>query len=116
LAQEVSFLNKAAIKMTLEQMPQDSHVVIDASYTVYIDHDVLELIKQFKETQAPERGIEVELIGFTKEYDLDNTLRPQLVYSEDSHSGVTMSKSSGEGQRELTADPEKKSTEKAAGQ
>lgn len=74
LAQEVSFLNKAAIKMTLNNLPDNSRVVIDASDTVYIAHDVLDLIKEFKEINAPEKGIQVRLVGFKKEYNLKNDL------------------------------------------
>ncbi len=47
LAQEVSFLNKAAIKQTLAHLPANSNVIIDAGNTVYIDYDVLELIRDF---------------------------------------------------------------------
>lgn len=115
LAQEVSFLNKAAIKMTLEQMPKNSHVIIDASHTVYIDHDVLELLKQFKETQAPERGIQVELIGFTKDYEIDNTLKPQLVYSDVSETEVSASQLPGKNQEETSADTKTEAAEKAVG-
>ena len=43
LAQEVSFLNKAAIKETLASIPENSKVIINASDTVYIAHDVLDL-------------------------------------------------------------------------
>ena len=35
LAQEVSFLNKAAIKLTLNNLPKNSKVIINASDTVY---------------------------------------------------------------------------------
>lgn len=83
LAQEVSFLNKAAIKQTLEHLPENGYVIIDASETVYIDHDVLELIKEFTEVKAKERGIRLELAGFLPEYELENTLQNhQHVYSE----------------------------------
>lgn len=82
LAQEVSFLNKAAIKLTLENLPSDSYVIIDASETVFIDHDVLELIKEFREIKAVERNIRVESVGFKPEYKIDNTLNRQFVYSE----------------------------------
>ena len=37
LAQEVSFLNKAAIKQTLAHLPKNTKLVIDAANTVYID-------------------------------------------------------------------------------
>lgn len=73
LAQEVSFLNKAAIKSTLSEIPENSKVVIDASDTVYIAHDVLELIEEFKDVRAKEENIEVILIGFKDAYELENT-------------------------------------------
>jgi len=73
LAQEVSFLNKAAIKNTLNSIPENSKVVIDASDTVYIAHDVLDLISEFKCIKAPDENIEVKLKGFKKAYQLENS-------------------------------------------
>ncbi len=91
LAQEVSFLNKAAIKLTLEHLPKDSYVIIDAVDSVYIDHDILELIKEFQEIKAVERNIKVELVGFREEYKIDNTLVQQFIYADD-EKNVTASK------------------------
>lgn len=73
LAQEVSFLNKAAIKLTLSKIPENSKVIINAENTVYIAHDVLDLIKEFKKIRAKEENIKVKLVGFKKEYELENT-------------------------------------------
>lgn len=73
LAQEVSFLNKAAIKLTLSNLPENSNVIINASDTVYIAHDVIDLIKEFKHINAIEKNIAVTLIGFKEAYELDNT-------------------------------------------
>jgi MFS superfamily sulfate permease-like transporter len=73
LAQEVSFLNKAAIKYTLNEIPANSKVVIDASDTVYIAHDVLDLIQEFTEFKAKEMNIKVKLVGFKEAYELENT-------------------------------------------
>ncbi|MEO8515742.1 MAG: SulP family inorganic anion transporter [Flavobacterium sp.] len=73
LAQEVSFLNKAAIKSTLAAIPGNSKVIINASDTVYIAHDVLDLIKEFKKIRSKEQNIKVKLVGFKKAYDLRNT-------------------------------------------
>lgn len=73
LAQEVSFLNKAAILITLNKIPENSKVIINASDTVYIAHDILDSIKEFKEIRAVEKNIDVTLIGFKEEYQLDNT-------------------------------------------
>ncbi len=73
LAQEVSFLNKAAIKLTLNSIPENSKVIINAHDTVYIAHDILDLIKEFKETRAVDQNIKVKLKGFKKAYELENT-------------------------------------------
>ncbi|MBS7254634.1 SulP family inorganic anion transporter [Flavobacterium branchiicola] len=73
LAQEVSFLNKAAIKQTLSEIPENSKVIINAHDTEYIAHDVLDLIREFKETRAIDDNIKVKLKGFKEAYDLENT-------------------------------------------
>jgi MFS superfamily sulfate permease-like transporter len=77
LAQEVSFLNKAAIKLTLTEIPENSKVVIDAKDTVYIAHDILDLIHEFKTTRAIDQNIKVKLKGFKKAYQLENTSETQ---------------------------------------
>lgn len=73
LAQEVSFLNKAAIKSTLANIPENSNVIINASDTVYIAHDILDLIEEFKNIRAKEENIKVKLKGFKEAYDLENS-------------------------------------------
>ena len=73
MAQEVSFLNKAAIKQTLSSIPENSKVIINASDTVYIAHDVLDLIKEFKKIRAKDENIKVKLEGFKKAYNLIET-------------------------------------------
>jgi MFS superfamily sulfate permease-like transporter len=73
LAQEVSFLNKSAIKSTLLDIPENSKVIINASDTVYIAHDVLDLIKEFKKIRAKDENIKVKLIGFKDAYELENS-------------------------------------------
>lgn len=73
LAQEVSFLNKAAIKQTFAHLPENSKLVLDASHSIYIDHDVLILIKEFVNLGAKEKNIDVKLMGFRKEYKIENT-------------------------------------------
>jgi len=82
LAEEVSFLNKAAIKKTLKNIKPNSTVIIDARGTSYIATDVLEMIQDFANIRAKEEDIHVELLGFRtsyKDYERD----------EDSHIVVT---------------------------
>jgi MFS superfamily sulfate permease-like transporter len=73
LAQEVSFLNKAAIKSTLGSIPEGSELIIDASSTNYIDFDVVELIKDFRNVKAEDKNIKLTLKGFKDHYDLNNS-------------------------------------------
>jgi len=73
LAQEVSFLNKSAIKTTLMAIPENSRVIINAHDTVYIAHDILDLIQEFKATRAFDQNIKVKLKGFKKAYHLENS-------------------------------------------
>ncbi|MFT7380698.1 MAG: MFS superfamily sulfate permease-like transporter [Roseivirga sp.] len=47
LSENVTFLNKASIMKELNNMPNDSFVLIDASKTIHIEHDVLEIISDF---------------------------------------------------------------------
>jgi MFS superfamily sulfate permease-like transporter len=68
LAQEVSFLNKAAIKQTLGALPENSTVVVDAANTVYIDHDVLELLRDFVNYGSKDRNINITLMNFKEAY------------------------------------------------
>lgn len=52
LSEEVTFLNKAAILNTLNEIPENSKVTIDASRTETIDHDVIEIFEDFKQNAA----------------------------------------------------------------
>lgn len=80
LSEEVSFLNKAAIRQTLDHMPEKSKVVIDASGTQYIDFDVLELIKEFRDIKAPLKRISLSLVGFKEVYKMENQSNVQSVH------------------------------------
>ncbi len=62
LSEDVTFLNKASILKALDQIPNDTHVTIDATNTKFIHHDVVEIIEDFI-ISAKNRNIEVELIN-----------------------------------------------------
>ena len=79
LAQEVSFLNKAALKQTLAHLPRNSKVVIDAGNTVYIDYDVLMLIRDFVNFGSKDKNIAVTLRNFKPAYKMQDAVH---VYSE----------------------------------
>lgn len=81
LAEEVSFLNKAAIKKTIKNVKTGSKVTIDASGTSYITTDVLELIQDFANVRAKEENITVNLVGFKTSYK---------EYAEDKNSHINI--------------------------
>ena len=66
-------LNKSAIKDTLNKIPENSNVVINASATVYIAHDILDLIKEYKKIKSKDLNINVKLVGFKEAYKLENS-------------------------------------------
>jgi MFS superfamily sulfate permease-like transporter len=61
MAEEVTFLNKGAIKKEFDNVPPNSIVIIDKSGCIFVNHDVTEYLNEFIET-APERNISVEVI------------------------------------------------------
>ncbi len=62
LAEEVTFLNKGALLKELSSIPNGSNVLIDATSTIRMDHDALEIIRAFEST-AERKGITVERMG-----------------------------------------------------
>lgn len=89
LAQEVSFLNKAAIKKTLAQLPEGCSVVIDASASQYIAHDILELIRQFRDVVSKDKNIHLELTGFKENYSIENTNYIKIFHADKSEKKQT---------------------------
>lgn len=78
LAQEVSFLNKAAIQYTLSNLPSDSHVIIDGTESMFIDRDVLEIIHNFRHN-AFSKGTVVEIVNVKEQYDIPSL--KELIYN-----------------------------------
>jgi MFS superfamily sulfate permease-like transporter len=62
LSEEVSFLNKGSILQTLNQVTTGSHVVIDGSKSKVIDHDVIDILKDFA-VNAASRDVGVQIIN-----------------------------------------------------
>ena len=72
LANQVSFLNRAALMRTLSNFDHGEQVVIDARTTDYIDPDIYGLIQTFRDEIAPAHGVIVSLIGFKNHYQLED--------------------------------------------
>lgn len=57
---DVSFLNKAVLRKTLERIPDGAQVIIDGGNSQFIDRDIVETIEDFV-LNAPNRSIHVEV-------------------------------------------------------
>ncbi len=82
LRKDVSFLNKPIIKRKLEEIPENSYVLIDATRADFIDKDIIEVIDDFM-IHAHLNNVTVELKksaykdhGFKRE---SNFLQPKKV-------------------------------------
>ncbi len=60
LSEHVSFLNRANLQQTLETLPPNSEVVIDATRSKFIDYDIYEIIQNFK-SEAHHKHIKIIL-------------------------------------------------------
>ncbi len=58
---DVSFLNKAALRQQLRNLPKNSEVIIDGAKAQFIDHDIIDMIKDFDET-AGRKNISITYI------------------------------------------------------
>lgn len=95
LAEEVSFLNKGSIKATLDRIPEDSTVIIDARNSQYIDYDVLEEIREFYKALAPSKDIQVSLVGFRNDYNIPDVGNVHYLMDEDAEESDNVAKWAG---------------------
>jgi MFS superfamily sulfate permease-like transporter len=71
LSQEVTFLNKASIFRTLDEMPDGTHIIIDESNNNYIHPDIEEIFEEFAE-RAPKRDITFDRFNRDTVFDSDS--------------------------------------------
>lgn len=68
LPQQLTFLSKAAVIRTLDEIKPNTKVILDANQTTYIDQDILNIIEEFKSAQSVEKKIQLNLEGFKSIY------------------------------------------------
>jgi MFS superfamily sulfate permease-like transporter len=66
LSEDVSFLNKAPIMRSLQELPEGIEVIIDASKTKNIHPDILEIIEDFQ-ISAKSKNINIKLVGLVRD-------------------------------------------------
>ena len=65
-AQIVSFLNKGGIMQTLQEIPDNSKVVISAKKCHTMSNEIIDLIRDYKNITSLRHNIDLQLIGFDK--------------------------------------------------
>lgn len=75
LANQVSFLNRAALHKVLHEVPSGGNVLLDARNTDYIDPDVLGLLRDFTEYTAQAHNVTVSLRGFQTKYQFQDQIQ-----------------------------------------
>lgn len=62
LAEEVTFINKGAIIKELNNLEENSYLIMDVTKTHYLDNDIVEILDDFK-VKAEERNINIKIIS-----------------------------------------------------
>jgi carbonic anhydrase/SulP family sulfate permease len=75
LASQLSFFNRAILDAALRKIPRGGHVLLDARNTVYIDPDVIDFIKEYRNKMGPARGVTVSLLGFHERHSIDDEIQ-----------------------------------------
>ena len=75
LHEEVTYLSKHVLLLSLHDIPMNSKIIIDGSQTRFISHDVIEGINEFKDYSAPTKNIHVEYIKRELiQYEVDDSV------------------------------------------
>lgn len=82
LSENVSFLNKGSIMRTLREIPENSRVLIDATDSMHIDEDVLDIFKDFQ-AKAEYKNIDLEIRGIGAEKKVERPSKVNLTDATD---------------------------------
>jgi MFS superfamily sulfate permease-like transporter len=63
LGPHITFLHKAQLMKIMNQLPDHSSVILDASKSYYVDPDIIAGLKEFKLSKAISKGLNIEFIG-----------------------------------------------------
>lgn len=75
LNEEVTYLSKHILLLSLHDVPMNSKIIIDASEARFVSHDVVEGINEFMKYAAPTKNIEVEYIKRELvQYEVDDSV------------------------------------------
>jgi MFS superfamily sulfate permease-like transporter len=89
LGSHVSFLNRGRLADMLSRFQRGDQVAIDARATDYVDPDLISVIREFVEEEAPARGVGVSLFGFQDRYQIEDVVQYVDYTSREVQAGLT---------------------------
>jgi len=57
---DASFINKNEFRRKLRELPNDAHVLIDGTRALFIDHDIMEILEDYRQL-APYKNIQIDV-------------------------------------------------------
>jgi carbonic anhydrase/SulP family sulfate permease len=89
LANQVSFLNRAALEKVFYSVPRGGRVLIDARSTDFIDPDIRDLLSDLRDKTAPARGVEMSFVGMKDHNFIEDHVQFIDFTSREVQSGLT---------------------------
>ncbi|MBL9179900.1 MAG: bifunctional SulP family inorganic anion transporter/carbonic anhydrase [Verrucomicrobiaceae bacterium] len=89
LANQVSFLSRAALENTFQNVPRGGRILVDARNTDFIDPDIRDLLADLRDKTAPSHGVEVGFIGMKDDNFIDDYVQFIDYTSREVQSGLT---------------------------
>lgn len=89
LANQVSFLSRAALENTFQSVPRGGRILVDARNTDFIDPDIRDLLADLRDKTAPSHGVEVGFIGMKDDNFIDDYVQFIDYTSREVQSGLT---------------------------
>mgnify|MGYP000477536735 CR=1 FL=1 len=83
LSQQVSFFHKAALEKTLDNVANDSNVLIDGTRTDFLDHDVRETLESYREHGVSDKQVNLSFTGFDKKHKIKDEINFPYVLTKE---------------------------------
>lgn len=72
LSENVSFMNKASIRRLLQDLKPGEKLVVDATRSVFVDYDIIEMLHDFQHNTSPSMDIGFEIHGLDLDEEYKN--------------------------------------------
>ncbi|MCB9252392.1 MAG: bifunctional SulP family inorganic anion transporter/carbonic anhydrase [Flavobacteriales bacterium] len=83
LSQQVSFFHKGALEKTIENVPENSDILIDGSRTDFLDKEVLEKLLDYSHRKQTDTNVRFNFTGFNKKHGIENKINFQYTFNKE---------------------------------